>query len=430
MPISFRSVTRSRDCIRFGPKVNDRALRDFIPTLFDTLSSGHQDIVLDFRRSERAYADAVLPIICLIDSRRGRGNSFRVLLPESPTLRQLFLNSNWAHYLDPAQPKLDLETKQHLAAQRYGTPAEQHRAVNAAVDVVLRNIELPREALQALEWSVNEITDNVLVHAQSSTGGLVQVSTFRDERKIKFVVADAGRGIPSAMRDAFPQLRDDEALAEAVKAGVTSGPGQGNGLTGSLRIASGAEGSFKVASGKASLSVFKDSRTGRYRTQKSRTPDGFRFPGAIVMVELATDSNLNLGEALQFGDLPPLELTDVVDLRYARGDDALLIEVRTEAVGFGSRHAGAELRRKLLNLLNADASRSLTLDWEGVPLVSSSFADEGLGKLFVELGPTAFSTRVRQVNAEPLVRSLLDRAIMQRVVQSVRSSGSETHGEG
>jgi anti-sigma regulatory factor (Ser/Thr protein kinase) len=401
--------------------VNDRALRDFIPTLYDALSSGHSEMVLDFRRSERAYADAILPIICLIDHRRSRGNEFRILLPESPTLRQLFLNANWAHHLDPSHPRLDLETRQHLAAQRYATPTEQHRAVNSVMDVVLRNIELKREVLKALEWSVNEITDNVLTHAESATGGLVQISTFRDECKIKFVVADAGRGIPSAMRDAFPRIADAEALSEAIKPGVTSGPGQGNGLTGSLRIATGASGSFKVTSGKASLSVFREGRGDRYRTQKTRAPEGFKFPGTVVMVELATDADLDLMEALTFGDMPAVDLVDVVDVRYVRGTDELQILVRDEAVGFGSRHAGAELRRKLQNLLAAEPTRTLVLDWNGVPLVSSSFADEVVGKLFVELGPSAFTARVKQLGQEPLVRSLVDRAIMQRVVQVMKN---------
>jgi anti-sigma regulatory factor (Ser/Thr protein kinase) len=423
VPIAFRTVTSSKNVIRFSDRVNDKAVRDFVPTLYDVLNRGNRQMVLDFRRCERAYADAVLPIICLLDHRRERGDTFEAWLPELPTLRQLFLNANWAHYMDSAHPKLDMETRQHLAARRYGTHAEQQDAVNSVIDVVLRNMDLDRDAIAALEWSTNEITDNVLNHARSTHGGLVQVSTFRDEHKIKVVVADAGRGIPSAMRDAFPDLRDDAgAISEAVKSGVTSIPdsGQGNGLAGSLRIATYAEGSFKITSGRASLNVFRERPDSRYRTKKSRAPRGFHFPGTAVMIELSTDAAFDIGEALALNGAAHAP-SDIVEVRYTSAGGDLILPLQGEGLGFGTRHAGVELRRKCRNLLNAEPEKRLVLDWAGVPLVSSSFADEGMGKLFVELGPTTFASRVAHINTEPLVRSLLDRAIMQRVAQVVRS---------
>ena len=52
-----------------------------------------------------------------------------------------------------------------------------------------------------------------------------------------------------------------------------------------------------------------------------------------------------------------------------------------------------------------------------MPLVSSSFADELVGKLFASLGPLAFSARVRNLGMDATVRGLVDMAIMQRVAQ-------------
>jgi anti-sigma regulatory factor (Ser/Thr protein kinase)/anti-anti-sigma regulatory factor len=390
-----------------------------LPVLDATASRGFTEIVLDFRAVTRAYPDGVLPLICVLDQWRARGHRFRVLLPEEPMLRQLFLNANWAHYMDPLHPRLDMEHPQHLAARRYRTHAEQQEAVSAVLDVVLRTLDLRRDVIAALEWSVNEITDNVLNHAQSSAGGLVQLNTFREDHKITFVVADAGRGIPAAMRARFPKLTDAGAIDEAVKAGVTSIPesGQGNGLAGSLRIATYAQGSFKVASGSAQTSVFKDERSGKYKTMRG-VPRGFRHPGTLVMLELSTVAEFDIGEALAL-DGTVMPVTDVVDLRYSDSEGDLVVRVHDEALGVGTRHAGLELRRKCTNLLNAEPMKRLVIDWSGVPLVSSSFADEAVGKLFVELGPTLFSARVGHVGAEPLVRSLLDRAVMQRVAQAM-----------
>ena len=81
--------------------------------------------------------------------------------------------------------------------------------------------------------------------------------------------------------------------------------------------------------------------------------------------------------------------------------------------------AGRALRTKLNNLLRAEDDAVVNLDWTGVPLVSSSFADEAMGKLFVELGPLRFARRVRSRKIEPVVGELIDRAITQRVGQEL-----------
>lgn len=417
MAITFKTVTRSKNAIRFKGRVNPQSVREFLPALQDAASRNFKELVLDFRTVTAAYPDAILPLICIIDQWRERGHRFRVLLPETGSLRQLFLNANWAHFMDPAHPRLDMAHPQHLAARRYHTHAEQQEAVSAVLDVVLRSMDLRRDVIAALEWSVNEITDNVLNHARSAAGGLVELNTFSESHKITVVVADGGRGIPAAMRDRFPKLTDAEAVEEAMKQGVTSIPdsGQGNGLAGSLRIATYAQGSFKVASDGAQVCVYRDQRSGQYRTQRG-VPKGFQHPGTLVMIELSTVAEFDIGEALAL-DGKITAVSDVVDLRYSDDEGDLVVRVLDEALGVGTRQAGVELRRKCVNLLNAEPQKRLVLDWSGVPLISSSFADESVGKLFVELGPTGFSGRIGHAGAEPLVASLLDRAIMQRVAQ-------------
>lgn len=420
----FRSLSRVRNAIRFGSRLGDQALRELPEALNDVSSRGFDETVLDLRRTERAFADTVLPLIVALDERKARGMQFRLLLPEEPSLRQLFLNANWAYFIDPTHPRSTKEHPQHVAARRYENHAEQQVAVSDVLEAVIRNIDLRRDILAALEWTVNEITDNVLNHAMSRMGGLVQLDTFRDNHLVKFVVADGGRGIPAAMRVAYPRLDDREALVEAVKPGVTSIPdsGQGNGLAGSLRIATYAEGSFKICSGRAQLSVFRDERSGEYKTQGKQVR-GQQYPGTVVMMELSTAAEFSIGEALAL-DGKVVSITDVVDLRYGSDSGDLVLHVAAEALGVGTRHAGVELRRKSMNLLNAEPTKRLILDWSGLTMVSSSFADEAVGKLFVELGPTTFSARVSHSGAEPLVRSLLDRAVMQRVVQAMGASNS------
>jgi hypothetical protein len=54
------------------------------------------------------------------------------------------------------------------------------------------------------------------------------------------------------------------------------------------------------------------------------------------------------------------------------------------------------------------------IDFEGVALVSSSFADEVFGKLIVELGAMTFMQRFELKNVHSMVRALVDKAIAQR----------------
>ena len=86
-----------------------------------------------------------------------------------------------------------------------------------------------------------------------------------------------------------------------------------------------------------------------------------------------------------------------------------------EATSFGSRVAGTPVRIKLMNLLRMCPGQRIVVDFSGIPLVSSSFADEALGKLFVEIGPVTFAQRFEFRNLATTVKQLIDKAISQRM---------------
>lgn len=380
---------------------------------------GFEHVTLDLTDLTRAWPGGMLPLICEIETLRRAGYSFSLALPADDTLQRLFLNCNWAAFIAPEQfDRLDQRTASHLPATWYD--ADNHKLiVDQVVEIVMGNMQVPRPVLAGLEWSVNEITDNVLVHADSPVSGIVQVVTQPANQRITFVVADAGRGILASMRDGFPRLRDDEeAIAEAVKQGVTRDPavGQGNGLAGTLRIATLSNGSFSVMSGQALLAVYRD-KSGEFREHRSHLLPYQRYGGTVVTVEMDSSAPLRLEEALGWQS-PDWEPFDYIDAVYTTEDNrALRLAMKDETAGFGSRMAGQQVRTKCLNLLNSDPSLPLVLDWDGIPLVSSSFADEAIGKLYAELGPLTFGRRVHSVNLEPLVRSLIERAIIQRLAQ-------------
>ena len=182
-----------------------------------------------------------------------------------------------------------------------------------------------------------------------------------------------------------------------------------------LRIATMSKGSFEITSGLAQIQV--RTTDGRPDSRLYDRKERQRFHGTFVYAELGLGTHFRLSEALGFGG-EPHEPVDIIELLYeTEAGDAVVLRLRDESTGFGSRPAGRQLRTKCMNLLNAEPTKPLLLDWTGVPLVSSSFADELVGKLFASLGPLAFSARVRNVGMDATVRGLVDKAIMQRVAQ-------------
>jgi hypothetical protein len=135
---------------------------------------GYRDIVLDFGQSGYLDAKFILPLVASSRSYRGEKVDFDLILPAEPKASKLFINANWAHLITPEKydPRDD-RNKDHLSAIQYVSAKEQFDAVDRSINVILQSLHgLDRSRLKALEWSLNEITDNVLNHAESSIGVL------------------------------------------------------------------------------------------------------------------------------------------------------------------------------------------------------------------------------------------------------------------
>jgi STAS-like domain of unknown function (DUF4325) len=276
------------------------------------------------------------------------------------------------------------------------------------------------ELLRAIEWSLDEITDNVLNHADCPQGGFLQVDAPKGSGFLQIIVADGGRGIPESMREGHPRLRyDQDAVGEAIKLGVTRSPevGQGNGLAGALRVATFSGGIFQVRSYRSTVTA-RRSNAGQYNQKVCGTAPEESLRGTVVIMKIRTDTNFDVADALNVVNW----VDDWGYLEAQYGDGNVHLRLSDETSGLGSRGSGLQIRNKISTLLKAHPDQAVTLDWSGVPTISSSFADELVGRLFVELGPIIFNSRVRLVGMEPFVAALIDRAIRQRAVQGFKES--------
>jgi anti-sigma regulatory factor (Ser/Thr protein kinase) len=407
-------IFREENRIIFQGELYIGDLLGSIALLRQAVTAGFENLALDFSACQVAFAPLILALCTEVMKLRNEGVAFHVELPEKPDLARLFRNANWAHFLAPNEnPPSEFKGFTQVPATHFTNDMEQRQAVNRIVNGVLGAIpNLDRRELSALEWSVNEIADNVLVHSRSPIGGLIQVSTFqRASKRIQYIVADAGVGIPGTLRPSHPELTSDAAALErAIREGVTrdSDVGQGNGLYGSYQICSHSKGSFHLESGYGKL-AFTEPLGLRVTTE--RVP----FNGTLVVAQINFSDPRLLAEALSFGGRQHIP-TDFVEMTYEQHDrPEVLFLMRNETTSFGSRIAGTPVRNKLLNLVNMCPGQRIIIDFADIPLVSSSFADEVLGKLFVALGPMTFAQRFEFRNVASTVKQLIDKAVTQRL---------------
>jgi len=156
---------------------------------------GYQDIVLDFRQTRFLSAEFMLPFVTICRSYRQDKVDFEFIMPEDRSTANLLINTNWAHLVSPENfdQKGDKNIN-HLSARQYFTAEEHFSAVDDSISVILNSVEgIDRSRLKALEWALNEITDNVLNHAESPVGGVMQVITFPKRRRIEFFENGGGK---------------------------------------------------------------------------------------------------------------------------------------------------------------------------------------------------------------------------------------------
>jgi anti-sigma regulatory factor (Ser/Thr protein kinase) len=343
------------------------------------------------------------------------GIDINLALPVDDKLRALFINTNWAYLIDFISfDESRYRGYTHAPAIRFANAKEQYQATNKILDILLAALaHFRREDLRAIEWAINEITDNVINHAQSDVGGFIQITNLRQRSQIEFVVCDCGIGIPATLRGTHKHLRtDQEALDAAIREGVTRDKqiGQGNGLYGTWRITQKSGGLFHLNSGYAELT---SNQTDGMAIRNHEIP----MNGSIVVSRIGYSEKFDLSDALTFSGRQHIP-TDYIETHFEEdGQGNVTFGLKSESDGFGARSAGEPVRRKLTNVLNCISGGKTIVDLVDIPLVSSSYADEVFGKLFVELGPIEFSRRLEFKNVDPLVRNLIDRAILQRMKQ-------------
>ena len=381
--------TFDRNCYRI---ITRRLFRDPRPSV----------LTLDLENITYAYATAVVPLLALERHLRAQGTLVEIMYPFDYSYWEI---AGWKQLLDGDDaPSID-PGKSYIPVQTYSDSTHLNRIVSAVLDVLARHMVCSDGVLDSIAWTLNELADNVLVHAAepgTPVEGFMQVVSHPEQRTVDLVVSDYGRGIRESLWQSYITSDDEEALLKAVEAGVTrdQSAGQGNGLAGSVRIVSTAGGQLTIMSGNAELNVINGD---------SSTTQCGAVPGTTVSLVLPTDAEINISQAL-WGK-PPMA---AFEMSHLDSDNEIAFRVVDEASGFGNRETGRQLRTKLQNVMTQFPRSRVKVDFDSVALVSASFADEFIAKLVVELGNFSFFTRISVVNANGFISQTLDNVIRQR----------------
>ncbi|MBO1329522.1 DUF4325 domain-containing protein [Acetobacter suratthaniensis] len=413
MPPKPFACTSDNNIISVSGGLDPTHFRNVTAAIYDKLErQGNSSLTLNFADLEQVPARAMLPIVAQIIRYKDFGHKVSLIEPNAEHIKKLFRNSNWSHLIDDNYPVASRRNKRHLPAEIFASPSDQHHLVNELMEKIISGVEnIDREHFSALEWAVNEITDNVLVHSESLCGGLVQLTTKSRVKKIEFVVADTGIGIAKSLKhNSNSYTSDTDALSNSILQGVTRDKsiGQGNGLYGSYQIAALSGGYFGIYANNASLYM----NNGNKIIKREEIP----YSGSVVVAELNYAEPIRLSEALRFGERG-FSPYDYVDVMMDKSEDGVVyIHIKDEVSSVGSRTAGEPLRIKIANLLRLQPDSRIVLDFSGTRIISSSFADEVIAKNVVHFGFSEFMDRVRITEVENVTRSIIDKSVNQRMM--------------
>lgn len=76
------------------------------------------------------------------------------------------------------------------------------------------------------------------------------------------------------------------------------------------------------------------------------------------------------------------------------------------------------MRNEVINIVKETGS-VVSIDFQGIALVASSFADEFIGKLVLEFGFFGFNNVIRLRNMNELTQSIVQKSVSQRMAESL-----------
>lgn len=360
----------------------------------------------------RIFPDACVPIAALIQKYRDLyGININVMVSENSYLEQI-------HFHEPLNLKEDeIKTIENpldcifmYQSKKEGSP--QAAAINQAfIDSLSKTTLCEEGVLKGLNWCIYEVMDNVLVHSQSNCG-YVMAQYHGKTNRIAICIYDSGIGIYSSLVAGGVQAKSEiNAIELALQEGIGDGQGQGNGLYGLFQIVKENGGRLAISTGVSTL-MFE----GENKKHWSTNPiiDN-QHKSTTVDFQLDLNKKTDIKNALKsMGEFDDFDIR--IEEMKQENDDKLIYKVIDYAKDLGTRPSGKAIKTDVLNTI-IRTKQPIVLDFSDIQMVGSSFIDEFIGKMYVELGSVKFNQIISIKNMNEDVVHLCNRAIAMRVKQ-------------
>lgn len=144
-----------------------------------------------------------------------------------------------------------------------------------------------------------------------------------------------------------------------------------------------------ITSGKGSYTF----SNGYVRTYDSLPYTSQQTPGTIIDFQLNYAEDMSLDKALIFRG----KQYEMINLHFESLEDDyghITYNISERSEGTGTRESAIRVKNEILNIISEE-QKPITLDFSGVAVISSSFADELIAKLFLNLGLFQFNNLVK-----------------------------------
>ena len=375
----------------------------FLRGLKKCIKKGIKSFEVDFSDVDvQIFPNAIVPISAILRHYETQGIHFQCNI--NPILEKM-------NFLNPSlfEGSTDVLNKIWI----FKSSKDIATLVDAYIENLSKLDSFPPGFLNATEWALNEVMDNVIQHANIEEG-FVMGQLHPKTSHVAFTVFDLGQGIYNSFKGSkYHPLNAVDAITLALQEEITRDKkiGQGNGLFGLSSLIKQGDSRLKITSGKGYYSYqYGGSKTFHNAPIIS---DMHSMTSVDFMLDYAKD--ISIGEALVFNGKKYLPSS----LRIENMEDIngnIYFNIKDISNGTGTREAALYIRNKIVNILN-DELKFIILDFTGVSVISSSYSDELLAKLFCHLGLFQFNNLIKIRGLSSEQQLILQKSVIQRIIE-------------
>ncbi len=396
--------------LRFANLSNQRVVPEFINSIKRLhLKFKHKKIKLNFEEIDTIYPFPTTAISGCIHYFRNKYN-----------IEFEFLNTpkylNKIQFKNPTPvdvAKINRHTDCLDRIWMFSNSDQVHTLVNGLLANIRTAIECEPGVIDACTWGLNEIMDNVIQHSESDCG-FIMAAVHKKTKYISICIFDYGIGIYKSLKNSGnhkPKSAPD-AISLAVQEGVTrdKSVGQGNGMWGLYNIVNLNTGIMTIISGKGGLGLNK----GDMKTFKQIQMLSNEQQATTVSFNLNLSKNISIKDALGGHELVDMYIENMEDEH-----ERVIFKIADASSGTGTRQSGLKLKNEVINLYKK-AKKPVLIDFAEIGIISSSFADEFIGKMVIDLGFFQFQQIFTLINMNSTIQTIVQRSLSQRMAESIK----------